>query len=102
MPQFQETLISVEFEKYFYNVPNFDYFSQSTEIKFDNILHFRPKTPEIEDPDPIDDKEKDVGETLDDIDRLLEEDMDDEEEELFNKIREQRMAELRLKASKGE
>ena len=34
------------------------------------ILPARPKTPEIEDPDPVDDKQKDVGTDLDDIDRL--------------------------------
>ena len=33
------------------------------------ILPARPKTPEIEDPDPVDDKQKDVGTDLDDIDR---------------------------------
>lgn len=65
------------------------------------ILPARPKTPEIEDPEPVDDKIKDTGNDLDDIDRLLEEDMDDEEEELFLKIREERMAELRNKMSKG-
>jgi len=65
------------------------------------IIPQKPKTPEIEDPEPIDDKAKDLGNDLDDIDRLLEEDMDDEEEELFNKIREQRMTELKLKQSKG-
>lgn len=65
------------------------------------ILPARPKTPEIEDPEPVDDKIKDTGNDLDDIDRLLEEDMDDEEEQLFLKIREERMAELRNKMSKG-
>jgi len=64
------------------------------------ILPARPKTPEIEDPDPVDDKQKDVGTDLDDIDRLLEEDMDDEEEAIFNQIRMQRMAEIKLKQSK--
>ena len=65
------------------------------------ILPARPKTPEIEDPEPVDDKVKDVGTDLDDIDRLLEEDMDDEEEAIFNKIRMERMAELKAKQSKG-
>lgn len=64
------------------------------------ILPARPKTPEIEDPDPVDDKQKDVGDDLDDIDRLLEEDMDDEEEAIFNRIRMERMAELKQKQSK--
>jgi len=64
------------------------------------ILPARPKTPEIEDPDPVDDKQKDVGTDLDDIDRLLEEDMDDEEEAIFNQIRMQRMAEIKAKQSK--
>merc|ERR1712131_251005 len=64
------------------------------------ILPARPKTPEIEDPEPVDDKIKDTGNDLDDIDRLLEEDMDGEEEQLFLKIREERMAELRNKMSK--
>ena len=78
------------------------------------ILPARPKTPEIEDPEPVDDKvrtvifdkltvfqAKDLGTDLDDIDRLLEEDMDDEEEAIFNKIRMERMAELKAKQSKG-
>merc|ERR1712227_368088 len=64
------------------------------------ILPARPKTPEIEDPEPVDDKAKDLGTDLDDIDRLLEEDMDDEEEAIFNKIRMERMAELKAKQSK--
>jgi hypothetical protein len=64
------------------------------------IIPQRPKTPEIEDPEPIDDKQKDLGDDLDDIDRLLEEDMDDEEEAIFNKIRMERMAELKQKQSK--
>merc|ERR1712243_548583 len=63
------------------------------------ILPARPKTPEIEDPEPVDDKIKDTGNDLDDIDRLLEEDMDDEEEQLFLKIRDARMDELRNKLS---
>jgi len=64
------------------------------------IIPQRPKTPEIEDPEPVDDKQKDLGDDLDDIDRLLEEDMDDEEEAIFNKIRMERMAELKQKQSK--
>jgi len=64
------------------------------------ILPARPKTPEIEDPEPVDDKQKDLGDDLDDIDRLLEEDMDDEEEAIFNRIRLERMAELKHTQSK--
>merc|ERR1712106_491482 len=64
------------------------------------ILPARPKTPEIEDPEPVDDKQKDLGDDLDDIDRLLEEDMDDKEEAIFNRIRLERMAELKHTQSK--
>ena len=69
-------------------------------LRAKGILPARPKTPEIEDPEPAENI-KDYGDTIDDLDALLDDEMDEEEEALMLKMREQRMGEIKAKMSKG-
>jgi len=68
-------------------------------LRAKGILPARPKTPEIEDPEPAENI-KDYGDTIDDLDALLDDEMDEEEEALMIKMREDRMKELKAKMSK--
>merc|ERR1711957_1020518 len=68
-------------------------------LRAKGVLPPRPKTPEYDDPEPAENT-KDYGETLDDIDALLDSDMSDDEEAFMIKMRENRMAELKIKMSK--
>ena len=69
-------------------------------LRAKGVLPPRPKHEEIEDPEPQENV-KDYGNTVDDLDALLDEDMDDEEEAFMLKMREDRMKELKMKLSKG-
>ena len=70
-------------------------------LRAKGILPARPKTPEIEDPEPSELEKRDYGETVDDLDALLDDEMDEEEEALMIQMRNKRMAELKAKMSKG-
>jgi len=69
-------------------------------LRAKGILPARPKTPEIEDPEPSELEKRDYGETVDDLDALLDDEMDEEEEALMIQMRNKRMAELKAKMSK--
>merc|ERR1712050_45420 len=68
-------------------------------LRAKGILPERPKTPEIEDPEPAENI-KNYGETVDDLDALLDDEMDEEEEALMIKMRNDRMNQLKAKLSK--
>ena len=65
------------------------------------ILPPKPVEPEIEDPDPEELEAKDYGTTVDDLDALLDDELDEDEEKIMQQMRESRIAALKLKASKG-
>ncbi|CAG5091333.1 Oidioi.mRNA.OKI2018_I69.PAR.g12979.t1.cds [Oikopleura dioica] len=64
------------------------------------ILPPKPVEPEIEDPDPEELEAKDYGTTVDDLDALLDDELDEDEEKIMQQMRESRIAALKLKASK--
>lgn len=70
-------------------------------LRAKGIIPQRPKTPEIEDPEPSVLNQKNYGTTVDDLDELLDSDMDDEEEALMLQMRNDRMSQLKAKMSKG-
>lgn len=69
-------------------------------LRAKGIIPQRPKTPEIEDPEPSVLNQKNYGTTVDDLDELLDSDMDDEEEALMLQMRNDRMSQLKAKMSK--
>jgi len=69
-------------------------------LRAKGILPERPKTPEIEDPEPAENI-KNYGETIDDLDALLDDELDEDEEAIMLQMRNQRMAELKAKMEKG-
>jgi len=56
-------------------------------LRAKGILPARPKTPEIEEPDLSELDKRDYGETVDDLDALLDDEMDEEEEALMIQMR---------------
>lgn len=68
-------------------------------LRAKGILPARPKTPEIEDPEPAENI-KNYGETIDDLDALLDDELDEDEEAIMLQMRNQRMSELKAKMEK--
>jgi len=69
-------------------------------LRAKGVLPPRPKTPEYDDPEPAENI-KNYGETLDDLDALLDDELDEDEEAIMLQMRNQRMGELKAKMEKG-
>jgi hypothetical protein len=65
------------------------------------ILPPKEVTPEIEDPTPEELEARDYGTTVDDLDALLDDELDEDEEAIMQQMRDQRIGAMKLKASKG-
>ena len=65
------------------------------------ILPPKEVVPEIEDPTPEELEARDYGNTVDDLDALLDDELDEDEEAIMQQMRDQRIAAMKLKASKG-
>jgi len=68
-------------------------------LRAKGILPARPQTPEIEDPEPAENF-KNYGETVDELDALLDDELDEDEEAIMLQMRNQRMAEMKAKLEK--
>jgi hypothetical protein len=64
------------------------------------ILPPKEVTPEIEDPTPEELEARDYGTTVDDLDALLDDELDEDEEAIMQQMRDQRIGAMKLKASK--
>jgi len=56
---------------------------------------------EIEDPTPEELEARDYGTTVDDLDALLDDELDEDEEAIMQQMRDSRIAAMKIKASKG-